>query len=65
MIIKTTSAVKITLAMFVVFSWFGLVGPYCVSAKSDILPSLWIFSTIFAGIVILSKLYQKFKGSNK
>ena len=51
-------AMKITLSILSIVFWFGFIGPFCMSATSDILVWGWPTVTLFAGIFGIQKLIK-------
>lgn len=51
---------KITLALVFLAAWFGLIGPWMVSAESDIPVLLWILLTVTGCAFIINKLWRKY-----
>lgn len=60
---------KLTIAFVLLVEWFGLIGPYCVSAPYTELVLGWIFATLVAVVLVAEWLRRKFiktiKGESK
>lgn len=56
---------KIATILVLLVVWFGLVGPYCISAPYTELVLGWIFSTLVVVVLVAEWLRRKFIKINK